>query len=105
MQSAGLLQHFNLTHCSVSQFILSRFLLPAPALLVTSHVTLESRVSSLVLTFLNSEGRGEKKPLQCWSLQPVTWLLGDKARGSLYMRQPQEHALQRGGSLGISLKS
>ena len=61
MQSAGLLQHFNLTHCSVSQFILSRFLLPAPALLVTSHVTLESRVSSLVLTFLISEGRGEKK--------------------------------------------
>ena len=39
--------------------------------------------SSLSLSL--KEG-GKKKTLQCWSLQPVTWLLGDKARGSLYMK-------------------
>lgn len=80
MQRARLLQHFNLNHCSVSQSILSRFLLPTPGLLVTSRVTLESCVTSLALTFLVSEGRGVV------SAACHVASVGDEARGSLNMK-------------------
>ena len=90
MESPILLQHCNLHHYSVSQFILGRVLLPIPALPLIGHVTLESYSTSLALTFLISKGIKKKtktKTLFCRPLHPVMWLLGDKAQGSVSAAQ------------------
>lgn len=60
------------------------FLLPVPALPLTSHVTLESHyLLGPHFPYLQRENEARCCPPVCLPLQPVTWLLGDKARGSV----------------------